>query len=364
MIDFTPGSTAKITQYFELDGAPLSAATVTVTVTNPSGTEIVSSAACTEFNYGYYYYSINSSLTSSVGTYTCNWTAVKAGTTITRTTIFNVGYEPIYNTSLADIRHMVSRLVEGKESFYKGIANATSNATTIVDASRVEPDDHFKGMWVYLYNGTGVGQERRIVNSDSSSGSLSVLPVLNPSPDSTTRYEIHREFRVEDYNDAVKLAHMEVMKWVLIPIKSQPIALASGQYEYDIPAGFSHVYEVQVEATTGKYTKVTPACWGVIANDRKLTLHSNIVDVYSGYNIRLLGLRSANIPNLDGDMIDVNPEYLVHKAAAILCSSRIKSAEASPAGWQVKYQLNEVKAEAMKTQMNKSLPHNAKRVEW
>lgn len=110
--------------------------------------------------------------------------------------------------TLSALRIRIARLLGDNVS-----GTATSGSTTtLVDTAELVNyagtaagmGDALFGSYVYIWGGTGAGQERRISSNTQSSGTITVPTWTQPSTDST--YEIHSQWRVADYNAAINMA--------------------------------------------------------------------------------------------------------------------------------------------------------------
>ncbi len=359
MTDFTPNSNARILITLTDANQVLTGATVRVTVTNPLGTIIVNSQLASEEGEGVYSYNLTSTDTANIGTYFIVW-SVSAPITLQQRTTVTVGWEAAYTQTLLDIRHAVASLSEGKEAFWIGEAtNAT--ASTLTDTGRIEPDKSLTGSYIYIYAGNGHGQERRVLSKTGTT--MAIAPDWGLTPTVGDLYELHRHFSVADINRAVRQAISDVADVILVPITSTALTLVGNQYEYEIPAGFSHLFDIQVCINSDFYKSVAPAAWGVLRNLRKFKVHPNVVDAYSGQKLRLLGLRPPTLPLDDSTGIDVKPSYVIKKASAYLCFSRMQGRENEPGGWSMKHQYFEAEAIAERNLMGVAFPQNIRRVD-
>lgn len=93
-----------------------------------------------------------------------------------------------------------------KDKIAEGTATAGA-AGTLTDASNLsfQNTDYLKGAWVFIHTGTGMGQERYI-SAQTTAGVISVSPNWAVNPDSTSQYEVHRKYRIADYNNSITAA--------------------------------------------------------------------------------------------------------------------------------------------------------------
>ena len=361
MIDFTPNSNGTIFVDLENNDAPLTGATVKVTITDPNGTALITAQAAAEVGNGTYSYSLGTAQTATIGTYQVVW-VVSVPLDLQVNTTYVVGYQSVFGVSRLDLRHSTGRTLG--DLYLGSVTSATT--TTVVDTGRYEPDGAFTGQYFYIYGGTGKGQERRITNWTQSTQTYTFTTPFNPAPDSTSLYEVHKVFTTDEYNQAIRQAVWDIADTYFVPISDASIVLNSNQTRYPIPPGFSHVFEVQVnmiEDITDKYQKVAPAAWYINRANRELCLHGWIVGPWTSHKVRLLGLRPPTDPLDDTTEIDVRPTFIIKKAASILAFSRMKARENDPEGWTFKYQMLAAEAMQERSLLNKAIPNNTRRVE-
>lgn len=86
--------------------------------------------------------------------------------------------------------------------------------TTLVDTGKLDlfSDDSLNGAWVYIHTGTELGTERAITDFTGSTGTITVTEAWSAGPDSTSQYEVHRRFTVEQYDAAIDQA-IRASRW-------------------------------------------------------------------------------------------------------------------------------------------------------
>jgi len=359
--DFSPSEDATISIYLEDAGEPLTSATVTVTVVGPTGTTIASAAAASHRGAGVYVYTVTASNLALEGTYAVTWT-VTSPTNLVRKTAFSVGWNDQSDLTLLDARHAVALDMDGEDYFVTGIVDS-STSTAIVDASRVEPDNYFRGCWFHIYYGTGEGTIRRITASDQSSTNLTFAEPMSTLPDTTSRYEILKTFKPETINDAIRRAVRESAKFCFKRVEATT-TLVSDQYEYSLPAYMAGVYavEILVDPDNDLYVPIVPALWKLVSGQRKLKLDYRVITSWPGYGVRILGLRAPTEPTTDASVIDAPFEFVVNYAAGLLAKSKQTGRDNDVAGWRMRMESFFSLAETAKRDHPTRVPNNYKRV--
>lgn len=88
----------------------------------------------------------------------------------------------------------------------EGTASAGSSST-LTDATGLSfrTADFLEGAWIFIHTGTGIGQERYI-SAQTTGGQVTVVPNWTVTTDNTSQYEVHRKYRVSDYNNVISAA--------------------------------------------------------------------------------------------------------------------------------------------------------------
>lgn len=97
--------------------------------------------------------------------------------------------------------------------------DTSSDARSISDSSQSWTDDEHIGRQVFIYDGTGQGQWRFIIDNDTDT---LVVPEWDTTPDTTSKFVIEK----------TGAAH---------------IVICSSQVDYPLPGGCTHIYEAWIE---------------------------------------------------------------------------------------------------------------------
>lgn len=386
---------------------------------------------------------------------------------------------PIYSTTQAELRPIISKLVNGRDGFFSGTSTSAGNAggTTFIDTNRQEPSDYFNGFHSFLTVGTASGSGRIQDFASGASPTFTLASAFGAPTQiaSASAYELHRYFSVSDINEAIKMAIFDINRLSLIPIEyenesapsttltaaasaaagvlddanyqykitfltqvgettpssastavdanakqmsltaiplgsanvharkiyrtegggstykllttlnnntattytdniadaslgaeapstdSTQLTLSSSSSEYPIPNGFSHIYAIEIEADTDDWYPISPGGWAINRANRKAIIDLNVVNSYPGRNFRYLGLSPHATSLTDASSIYIDPNFLIYKAAAMLCLEKSSGLE-SNSGWLQKASYYETKAEAIKQGMRAAIPNNTKKV--
>ena len=137
----------------------------------------------------------------------------------------------------------------------------SATTTTLVNTGDLTnyADSVLIGSYVHIYNGTnGVGQERLVTANTQSTGTLTVATWTQPT--GTILYEVHRQWRKDDYNTAINQAINDLRgdNGALVEaVVDTSISLvntgASTDYIYDLSAVSPlprYVYNIWMESST------------------------------------------------------------------------------------------------------------------
>lgn len=305
--------------------------TITYTLVSPTGTTLVNAAAATDAGGGWYTYDLDgTTYLSAPGRYhrVFQGTAASKDRYAARPLVVGQLDGPL-QTRL-DLRQAIARHLG---DCWTGTATSGSSST-LVDASLAGMDDEFRGGYVYLTGGTGRDQERRITDYVASTGTVTVAPNWSVTPDSTTRYEVHKRWRIADYHNALNSVIRAVAHHALLPITDESLTVTSATvYEYTIPAGFAtleHVYardSTDTQADWQPLERPAPTRvngqpdWDVVRGRRLLRLRAPFVHEA----LRLEGQMQPTELLTDRALLDVHPSaYVEYQAAALLLSSQVR----------------------------------------
>ncbi|HLE80857.1 MAG TPA: hypothetical protein VJA25_06165 [Dehalococcoidia bacterium] len=210
-------------------------------------------------------------------------------------------------------------------------------AGTFVDAALTEPDDHYNDLVVYVYTGTGIGQERRIYDWVQSTSTASITGNWTTNPVAGDKYYIARR---EWSNAAYEGALLQAIRWLrrdlLLPIEDVSKTMGdpgvAAGYTVAVPTGMITISEILREgelATT--YDLVLPgpnrsdSPWWYLS--RSGTTYNIILDkrihdsngfIINGRKLKIIGQQYQAEPTSDSSTISVNPAPIVSLAAALL----------------------------------------------
>jgi hypothetical protein len=226
--------------------------------------------------------------------------------------------------TLYSLRHDVA---DACHDLATGLATAAGTLTTLVDAARWEPDDHWVGAELYIYSGLGLGQTRRVTNWTRSTQTFEPTPAFTTAADLTTAYELHRRFSVRQYNRAINRAIESVRELSLVDMSSTALTTSDDVYEYALPSDFMYVTKVGYRDTDGTPTPD----WTYLSHwDGEWELRPGRylwVDwPTAGYTLSVHGQRLPILLTTDTSVNEVPDDYVVWYATMVLLQSAITGA--------------------------------------
>ncbi len=207
-----------------------------------------------------------------------------------------------------DLRLAVARLLN--DCIVGAAASGTSSAL-LVDANRIEPDDHWRGHYVYRV----ASQAEAVVSASSQSDTSLSLAQPLAGLQAGDEYELHR-ISVGEYNAALAQAQGEVSAEVHVP--AEPSTAYAMAEELDLSSlGWRLLARVELDRGWG-WERVSPR---IYRTDKlgKLYVARDYAEAYAGLPLRLHGLRAPASLDADGSVCELpRANYLVYRAAKLL----------------------------------------------
>lgn len=216
----------------------------------------------------------------------------------------------------AGLRHLIAE--ECNDLFALGTSDSGST-TTLVDADELlsSDDDVFIGAYVGMYGGTGAGQELYITDHVGSTGTITFATATDPSNDTT--YEIHRRFKLAQYNRAIEAALRVTRLQQRKGFVDESITLTQDK-QYDIPdsstAAIHKLTMIEDTSDDAHEIPVPYSNWDIISGNPPAEI--KIMNPVSGYVLRIEGTQYPTVPTADSSNLEVNVAPIVHYAAAQL----------------------------------------------
>jgi len=161
--------------------------------------------------------------------YKAVWSYVVSSVTYFETQLFDV-VKCVLSIPIVD-EDLFNELESLRRAFKQETGTATAGAAgTITDTiRRKEPNNFWKGGFIEILAGTGVGQMRDITSNAQSTGVISVSPDWTTNPDTTSVYRVVKSFTKKIEQSFSKLETMLYNKG-----KRHSLILESSQIEFPL----------------------------------------------------------------------------------------------------------------------------------
>lgn len=216
------------------------------------------------------------------------------------------------------------------------------------------PDKHWNGAYIYIYEGTGAGQERKVINQVG--GVFTVNYAWTTLPDVTSRFEIHKQYSTDKITQSIKRAQQSVKNRCWLPYTDAGQVMTSA-VSYTIPALYVYIDTVYSVDSLGNRVELFD--WYIDRANRKIVLKSPV----DGNTLVLQG--SKRVPDLvdDSSTIELNIDYLILKSCAYLKRSHSAGPQTDPDNNMQNSLVYEQEALRVLQRTPQKLPANSRSVE-
>ncbi len=325
MAQYLTNSSARIGFIFEVDGIETAASSITVTVTRPDGTTVITNGVATLMpgTTGTYYYDVpHTTILTYTGRWVQLWQASYGGLTFSRTLYFTVGTR-LSVWSMSTIRRKIAKSLR---DYWPAIVTDIGTSRQIIDTARLYQDaGFFARAWTRPYFGTeaNLGLERQA--SAFSSATVSLAQALATTTAVGDRFDIHRRWSFDEYREAINNAIDTLFPKIYLPVVDEySLTSVAGGTDYDISNlqyPVSNLGRVEIETTDNRsWAPHTPAL-----DPDRATLRLDSGSIPGGKKIRIS--YEARIPRLvnewdvlecDDSRTDAIVAYLTYKAPVFL----------------------------------------------
>lgn len=221
-------------------------------------------------------------------------------------------------TTRLAIRQSVAMNV--KDDLTITVTSVAGNSVTSSDLAHIAGGE-LNDAVLYVYSGTGVGQERVVKThtqaSDLSASSLEPYVPWGTAPVAGSLIEVHRPelWRPSQYNEAIRRTFEHARGYWLEDAYSETLTMTANVDEYSLPASWRVIADVWVKPTGVTRWKLVPFDkWDVVRGARKLKVDLDYVS--AGAAVRLNGQVDAEPPAADTTSFDLPEAYCIAKATA------------------------------------------------
>ena len=210
---------------------------------------------------------------------------------------------------------------------------ASGTTTTLVDTIELGgyADDTFNDKHIYKWQGTGLGEERRITDHTGASGTLTT-PTMT-APDATTKYIIlDGTWRINQIRTALINVLRQRRRFLLEPkVDQTSLTLVAGTYEYTVPTGFAAIQSIVRESqpSSGVFNFPLGHDWWYInrAATRQIVFEEDAdgleLFIVAGCKLRVIGQAYETEPDTDDDVISVQTGSVMLLGAVVALLSRV-----------------------------------------
>ena len=236
--------------------------------------------------------------------------------------------------NLYELRHELSQILGDR--LLVGSATAASTVTLKDTNELIQDDDSWNGANVYIYSGTGAGQERTISDFVQSTNQMTVTPAWATIPASGSCYEIHQTYNVLDgYNPAIRMAIRAKRRRMFLPKTDETVTLTTA-YEYDIPSGFVSISEIWRNDAAGDFCEIVPQRdVRIDKGSRHLVFDKGVALakgwIVAGRKLRIIGQSYETEPATETASISVNTVPILWYAKGMLHAGNGEDAQMASA---------------------------------
>ena len=205
---------------------------------------------------------------------------------------------------------------------------APTSSTFALNKAKRYPSGSFVGRVAYVVSGTGAGQSSGVSVSTTGTGVLTVVPSLGTTLDATSVVEIWPESLDPDsVNQALDMALRDVEEICQIRTDIANPTLDSSFTKITVPATLTKIIDVTymdagnnwIPYAHARYSNQLTELWrGFTIRNGLISLSEPISSSIAGSNILVRGYRLPNALIADTDLCEINPAFMVYKAAFLL----------------------------------------------
>jgi hypothetical protein len=235
----------------------------------------------------------------------------------------------IFSNSRIVLRHLLSQMMNDLVTGTVGASPASGNFVC-AETDWERADDFFNDfVEIFCYSGTGVGTSGKPTDWVNSTHRLTFLPAATLT--ATDLVELHRRFTVTEYNTAINHAIDMVANDALVDRVDETIVLTAGTYQYDLPTQFLYIDGIWISDDNDDWVDevpLDPRYWRAIKKSPlKIEFIKNLYSPVTSRTVRIVGMASPSILDIDAEASPIDPEYLVQAAKAFLHQSRIRGSD-------------------------------------
>lgn len=211
----------------------------------------------------------------------------------------------------------------------EGVATGGST-TTLIDTVHLAgfADDVWNEHQLYIWKGTGLGQQRRITDFANAGDTLTFG--VGTAPISDSEYLILEPgWQMQTIRTAFLMALRQRRHYYMLPVVDESLTLANSggvvTYEYNVPSGIDFIEKIIKANTAGAsdfWTPIPAEYWYIQrASTKQIVLEKTANDyapwIGDGYKIQLVGQKYETEPTADSSTVSIVAASLQYLAASI-----------------------------------------------
>jgi len=230
----------------------------------------------------------------------------------------------LYSETQATLRQSIARTFD---DMVMGTAETNSTTNTVICSYLLKSDDYYNGWDCHFYEGIHAGQSREITDFNATSDTLTFIPVVVTAVATNDKFELHKKFTTEQYNDTINRSIKKAQKIFMYETIDETTALATNTYEYNVPSTFKYIDDIWIENATianayNSENQIDDRNWSILHgttpkikfDDRSFPIGS----AYNGLNVRIHGMAMQAALSNDSDACVLPPEYVIQQSVALL----------------------------------------------
>ena len=204
-----------------------------------------------------------------------------------------------------------------------------------VSAFQSYGDDYFNDWFGRFYDGPKAGTDFVISDFEQLNGKLVLATAVSSVILVTDKFEMYPEYSPEELGRAINLAISSVEGEALEDAIDDTIALSSTMFEYEVPAGISHIEALYREGElSGRFSLkddlISPRHWNLkrMGTKAQIWFDPTYAALPNGRHLRIIGQRKPSQLVRDSDVSNINELFVLEQAKAFVHQGRVRGSNA------------------------------------
>lgn len=232
------------------------------------------------------------------------------------------------STAKYTLRQMIGRLIGTDDrQMVTGTPTGGYSTSGFQCSGLALDEDSFYNTWLWrCYIGTHKDTTREVTTFTKSGGTFVFSPVVTGAIDATDLFELHRDFTPEEIDAAINLAILTVENEALEDKVDETLTVIASTWEYTVPTGFVTIADIFQESSTADLyyprDRIQGDQWDINRGTTKKIWINPSISLITGRGLRVVGQSKPSALSLDASTTEVNANYIVQQAMALLHQSR------------------------------------------